>query len=75
MRTITRKAVSSAAVIGVAAAILLGSAGSASAAGNSYVYQGSCGTGCFKYSNGSQNYYSGSWMGITFNLHVSQVPY
>ncbi|WP_394942154.1 hypothetical protein [Psychromicrobium sp. YIM B11713] len=61
-----KKLVGTVLAIGIASTIGLAAASSASAA-NSYVYQGSCGSGCFKYSNGSQNYYTDRWRGITFN--------
>ncbi|AKU15890.1 hypothetical protein [Luteipulveratus mongoliensis] len=54
------------AVATVPLGIGLAAAESASAAA-SYVYAGSCGSGCFKYSNGSSNYYTDTWRGLTFN--------
>ena len=73
MKNIKRRAAGAGAVVALAAALLLVPAGAANAA-NSYVYQGSCGAGCFKYSNGSQNAYMDRWMGMTFHL-TNQVPY
>lgn len=62
MKFVARMIIAGALPLGV----LFGSAIAANAA-QSWVYQGSCGNGCFKYSNGSSNLYIDKWMGLTFN--------